>query len=107
MVCKTSLRSHGCNKIYSAFSRHTYTDGSLAKKVVDIYSSNAVSVQGFNVEKFSADSYAILPLDVLGMVHYIMSYTLQSIQTQFAIVAKVSTLGLQVKVFTSKLKFLK
>ena len=69
--------------------RHTYADGSLARKVVEVTSEEDVSVQGFNVEKFSADSYVILPWKLSGFEHYVMSYTLQSIQTQFAIVAMV------------------
>lgn len=69
--------------------RHTFADGSLARKVVEVSATRQVSVQGFNVEKFSADSYLILPWALSGYQHYVMSYTLQSIQTQFAIVARV------------------
>ena len=71
------------------YCRHTHADGSLAKKVVEVEAESDVSVQGFNVEKFSADSYVILPWSLGGHQHFVMAYTLQSIQTQFAIVAKV------------------
>jgi len=66
--------------------RHTYIDGSLSRKVVVISSNSSISVHGFNVEKFSADSFLVLPWSLASRVYYVMSYSPQSIQTQFAVV---------------------
>lgn len=78
-----------CIHLYRCYFRHTYADGSISNKVVDITSDQDVSVQGFNVEKFSADSYTILPWELAGQIHYILTYSPQHIQTQFAITTKV------------------
>ena len=78
-----------CIHLYRYYFRHTYADGSISNKVVDITSDQDISVQGFNVEKFSADSYTILPWELAGQIHYILTYSPQHIQTQFAITTKV------------------
>jgi len=63
------------------------TNGVIENKGIHITSDNPVTVYGMSEQFATSDAYLALPVDALGTVYYIMSYTYNVMPSEMTIVA--------------------